>query len=238
MEKHSSGWFSVLRLLQDRGVHNTSLPVTRGTRSFAEVVAEKDFPREGKCGSCKVGELVGVRVEEKGVKERLQHLDRCIVFRFVSSEKINWVGFRSWANRNWGVSKEVTIQGIGDGLWLLACGSKEEVNMILSIKRWSFGEIPLLVDIWIKDAGRSSVLLASDIAWLSIRGITLHLRSADLFRELGEACGEFMDVVDGGNLSAVRIKVRLKGMVPEVILICFRDEVFLVRVEFDSLPVP
>ncbi|CAN0885097.1 hypothetical protein LINGRAHAP2_LOCUS15022 [Linum grandiflorum] len=75
---------------------------------------------------------------------------------------------------------------------MLECVSKVEVNRILALGRWSFDDIVIQLDIWIKEVGRSNVLLDSDVAWIIVCGIPLHLRSIDLFWQMGNICGGFL----------------------------------------------
>ncbi|CAN0880845.1 hypothetical protein LINGRAHAP2_LOCUS13875 [Linum grandiflorum] len=72
---------------------------------------------------------------------------------------------------------------------MMTCNGKDEVKRILALKRWKFGDISLKVDEWIREARRSCVLLDSEVGWILIRGIPIHLRLADLFRSLG-MCAE------------------------------------------------
>ena len=177
-------------------------------------------------------------MSEDGVKERLKHLDRCLVVRFETVKSIDWEAFRSWASKNWGINREVLIQSVGDGLWMLTCNGKEEVERILALKRWRFGDIPLMFDGWIKEAGRSGVLLESDVVWVLIRGIPLHLRSPDLVRSLGDVCGGFLESEEVRDLTSVRIKVQLKGTLPDSIPICYGEEIYPVKLDFVSAPIP
>ncbi|CAN0918804.1 hypothetical protein LINGRAHAP2_LOCUS31092 [Linum grandiflorum] len=120
---------------------------------------------------------------------------------------------------------------------MLECISKEEVQRILAVNRWRFDEITLHMDGWIKEDGLLSVLLESDIAWILVRDIPLHLRSMELFHSLGDVCGELLEFEEGSKLSSVRLKVKLQGVVPEIILVCFKDEVYSVKVECEPVPV-
>ncbi|CAN1263349.1 hypothetical protein LINPERPRIM_LOCUS11594 [Linum perenne] len=73
------------------------------------------------------------------------------------------------------------------------------------------------LDTWIKDAGRSNVLRDSGIGWVRLSGLPLHLRSADLVRCLGDACGGFLAMAEGSDLSSIRVKVRLRGDISSAI---------------------
>ncbi|CAN1780110.1 hypothetical protein LINPERHAP1_LOCUS14992 [Linum perenne] len=164
-------------------------------------------------------------------------LESCVIFRFSHHETVNWISFRRWAQLNWGIPHESFLHKLGDGLWLLSCGSKTKVDRILAIKRWTFDGHPLLLDKWIPMAGRSNVLINDDIVWVTARGIPLHLRSTDLFRQLGEACGKFLGFEYGDSLSSVRLKVKLIGALPEEVPICFENTVYPVSIDREGLPI-
>ncbi|CAN1141984.1 hypothetical protein LINPERHAP2_LOCUS12812 [Linum perenne] len=157
--------------------------------------------------------------------------------RFVHHESVNWEKFRRWALRNWGTGLDAPIHKLGDGLWLLFCGTKDKVNRILALKRWMFDGHPLLLDKWISSAGRSNVLLNEDVIWVTASGIPLHLRSSDLFRQLGEACRRFLDFENGDSLSTVRIKIELTGALPEEVPICYDNVIFPVRIVREGMPI-
>ncbi|CAN1781748.1 hypothetical protein LINPERHAP1_LOCUS15552 [Linum perenne] len=83
---------------------------------------------------------------------------------------------------------------------MLFCGSKARVDRILALRWWMFGWIPLQLDSWIPNAGRLHILLDNDIVWVTIRGIPIHLRSPNLFRQLGAICGSFLSFEDADSL--------------------------------------
>ncbi|CAN1826151.1 hypothetical protein LINPERHAP1_LOCUS31426 [Linum perenne] len=115
------------------------------------------------------------------------------------------------------------------------CDSKDKVDRILALNRCSFGNIVLQIDKWIPEAGRSKVLLDSEVVWITTRGIPLHLRSADLFRQLGEVCGVFLEFEESPSLSSVRLKIKLKGSLPEEIPVRFGDKVLSISIEPDRV---
>ncbi|CAN0919589.1 hypothetical protein LINGRAHAP2_LOCUS31546 [Linum grandiflorum] len=73
-----------------------------------------------------------------------------------------------------------------------------------------------------------------DVLWLIVRGITLHLRSIELFRTIGAFCGKFLCFDEGKNLDVVRIKIKVSGIVPEEVPLCHGTMVFPVRVFLES----
>ncbi|CAN1759419.1 hypothetical protein LINPERHAP1_LOCUS7119 [Linum perenne] len=205
------------------------------TKTYAQVVGSS-WSVQGRCEISQIGVSPGVLVKEDGIADRRAYLDRCLVFRFHTSDSIDWPSFRRWAHRNWGSPLEAEFQRLGDGLWLLFCGSSDKVNRIIALDRWLFGKIVIQLDRWIPEAGRSGVLLSKDVVWATIRGIPLHLRSSDLFRQLGDVCGRFQSFEKGDSLSSVRICFTLKGGIPEEIPIFHGGFIFPVKVELDSSP--
>ncbi|CAN1795052.1 hypothetical protein LINPERHAP1_LOCUS20482, partial [Linum perenne] len=224
------GWSVFLKLVQEViGIPIVS-GLAAGARSFAEVVGKSGLPSGGRCEVVTVGEESKVVVSDEGLSERLSYLEKGVVFRFVGKGAIVWSEFRVWMHRSWGVSATAAILPIGDGLWLLECCSKLEVNRICALKRVRFGNFHIFLDVWIKEAGRSGVLRDSDLAWVSVRGVPLHLRSQDLARNLGEALGGFIEWSVVGDLSTLRIKVKKGNEFPSAILISAGVEEFLVAV--------
>ncbi|CAN1194980.1 hypothetical protein LINPERHAP2_LOCUS42850 [Linum perenne] len=118
---------------------------------------------------------------------------------------------------------------------MLKCGSKQAVKRIIALRRWRFGDVNLQFDEWIPEAGRSNVLFEEDKVWVTIRGISLHLRSKELFQQLGEVCGTFLKFEEGVSLSSVRLWIKLKVTIPLEIPISYNGMIFPVRVEPDSV---
>ncbi|CAN1120409.1 hypothetical protein LINPERHAP2_LOCUS174 [Linum perenne] len=86
------------------------------------------------------------------------------------------------------------------------------------------------MDKWIPAAERSNVLREENVLWVTAKGIPIHLRSTDLFRQLGEACGSYLEHQAGDSLSSVRLKIKLSGALPEEISFISGDEVFPVSI--------
>ncbi|CAN1191947.1 hypothetical protein LINPERHAP1_LOCUS13658 [Linum perenne] len=204
-------------------------------KSFAQVVKGKVFSLEGSCLKSKLGDCFGVKVEEKGVADRLEFLQSCLVFRFCSTLSINWSDFRWWASKNWGIQATCPIFRLGDGMWLLSCGTKEMVDRIIALRRWMFGEVQMKLDSWISEAGHSNVLFEEEKVWITVRGIPLHLRSEELFKQVGDICGTFLEFDSGDSLSSVRLGIQLTGVIPEEIPILHGNHIFPVRVEVESV---
>ncbi|CAN0862012.1 hypothetical protein LINGRAHAP2_LOCUS8364 [Linum grandiflorum] len=170
-------------------------------------------------------------VEKDGVGERKKFLEQCVVFRFASGEVINWVIFRKWANRHWGVAVDSSFLSIGDDLWMLVCSSVPEARRVLALERKSFNSVEIQMDRWIEEAGRLDVMANFEVAWIRVRGIPLHLRSKQLYESIGDFCGGFLGSDEGTSLSHVRIKVRTTTTISDEIPLCFELDVYPIRVE-------
>ncbi|CAN1152601.1 hypothetical protein LINPERHAP2_LOCUS18844 [Linum perenne] len=242
----TTGWLSFLlftqRWIASLGIlpppptlSATSRAFTDPHKTFAQVVSGF-LPDKGRCSASALGSVPSVTVESEGITERRAFLERCIVFRFLSSDRIDWIAFKQWAHRNWDSQLDAVFHKLDDGLWLLHCGSSAQVDRILSSERWCFDQVVLQIDKWIPEAGRSGVLSNEDVVWVTIRGIPLHLRSQELFRQLGETCGHYLGFESGDTLSSIRIRLRLKGAIPAEIPINHGNLSFPVRVTPDSIP--
>ncbi|CAN1134824.1 hypothetical protein LINPERHAP2_LOCUS8504 [Linum perenne] len=88
---------------------------------------------------------------------------------------------------------------------MIYCASKMKVEKIISLNKCNFGAIQILLDRWIYSAGRTNVSIRDDVVWVTVRGIPLHLRSFDLFRQLGSACGTFLDFENCVGLSSISV---------------------------------
>ncbi|CAN1145358.1 hypothetical protein LINPERHAP2_LOCUS14635 [Linum perenne] len=117
---------------------------------------------------------------------------------------------------------------------MLVCSSVSEVERILALKRWRFKDWDIFMDVWTKSAGRSRVLEDLNSAWVVVRGIPLHLRSMELFRQIGDYCGGFISAEDGTSLSSIRLKIKGGSQVPDELPLCHGSEVFPVRIEAEA----
>ncbi|CAN1145463.1 hypothetical protein LINPERHAP2_LOCUS14695 [Linum perenne] len=206
-------------------------------RSFASVVVGTPFPLVGRCSESIVdGEKV-ILVEDEGVQARRDYLSSCLVMRFVGVSPLRWDEFRVWMAKAWGIPQESTFSPIGDDLWMLKVSSVAVALRIMALKRWKFKGWNILMDVWTESAGRSRYVENSNEAWVVVRGIPLHLRSMELFRQIGEFCGGFVGAEDGLSLSTVRLKVQRNNLIPEEVPICFGSEVVLVSIEAE-VPTP
>ncbi|CAN1846672.1 hypothetical protein LINPERHAP1_LOCUS38294 [Linum perenne] len=228
------GWSSFVRKLRELlGIVSTKSLVSVG-RSFASVVAGSPFPVTGRCVKSRLeGEEVLV-VEEEGVQARRDFLSKCLVMRFVGDSPFRWDEFRGWMTKAWGIPMESVFLPIGDDLWMLPVSSKSIASRIMALKRWKFKTWDIFMDLWTEAAGRSKCLEAANEAWVVARGIPLHLRSMELFRQIGEFCGGFIGAEDGVSLSTIRIKIKRGALIPDEIPVCFKEEVFPVRIEVEA----
>ncbi|CAN1188786.1 hypothetical protein LINPERHAP2_LOCUS39535 [Linum perenne] len=117
---------------------------------------------------------------------------------------------------------------------MLPVSSKSIASKIMALKRWKFKNWDIFMDFWTETAGRSKYLESTNEAWVVASGIPLHLRSMDLFRQIGELCGGFIGAEDGVSLSTIRIKIERGAVIPVEIPVCFREEVFPVRIEVEA----
>ncbi|CAN1784342.1 hypothetical protein LINPERHAP1_LOCUS16548 [Linum perenne] len=240
-QSSSDGWKSLLTLCQSwialalappPPVSSTSS--TKPPSSFAEVVKGPSLPTHGRCVEVANSGTLGITVEKDGIRDRQLYLECCIVFRFCSQAPIDWTRFRRWANSSWGSALNAPLQKLDDDLWLLFCDSKAKVDRILALNRRSFGDIPIYMDKWIPEAGCSQLLRKEGIIWITIRGIPIHLRSTDLFRQIGMSCGEYLGYEACSSLSSIRLKIRYVRSMPELIPLHFEGKVFHVEVIHDS----
>ncbi|CAN1127374.1 hypothetical protein LINPERHAP2_LOCUS4007 [Linum perenne] len=242
----AEGWKSLLLLRQNWIATALAPPppnswaakssTSKAHASFASVVRGPSLSFQGRCVASPKKGQVGIKVESDGVHDRRSFLECCVVFRFCSHSSIDWIRFRKWANKNWDSALDAPVHELDDGLWMMFCGSSSKVDRILAINRRSFNSIPILLDRWIPDAGCSSVLSSENVFWVTFSGITIHLRSPDLFRQLGEVCGVFLGFEACSSLSSVRIKIKCGGELPKVIPISFENATFEVKVFPDESP--
>ncbi|CAN1334943.1 Blue copper protein 1b [Linum perenne] len=229
----SRGWSSLVRKLRELLEIKMNKSVISAGRSFASVVAGKSFPLVGRCSKSRLeGEEV-ILVEDEGVQARRDYLSKCLVMRFVGSSPLRWDEFA----KAWGIPPESSFSPIGDDLWMLSVSSLEVVQRILALKRWKFKDWDILMDVWTEAAGRSRWLDKSKEGWVVVRGIPLHLRSMELFREIGDLCGGFIGAEDGLSFSTIRIKIKKGALIPEELPICFGHSVFPVSIEAEA-PIP
>ncbi|CAN1842824.1 hypothetical protein LINPERHAP1_LOCUS36954 [Linum perenne] len=240
-QSSSDGWKSLLTLCQSWIASNLAPPPpvsstssTKPPSSFAEVVKGPTLPTHGRCVEVANSGTLGITVEKDGIRDRQLYLECCIVFRFCSQAPIDWTRFRRWANSSWGSALNAPLQKLDDDLWLLYCDSKAKVDRILALNRRSFGDIPIFLDKWIPEAGCSKLLRKEGIVWITIRGIPIHLRSTDLFRQIGMSCGDYLGFEACSSLSSIRLKIRYVRSLPEVIPLHFEGKVFPVEVNLDS----
>ncbi|CAN1335338.1 hypothetical protein LINPERPRIM_LOCUS36709 [Linum perenne] len=84
-------------------------------------------------------------------------------------------------------------------------------------------------------AGCSILTQGLNVEWVCAQGIPLHLRSLDLFYQLGDLCGGYVEHDERGcNLNAIRLKVRSGQKRPAVAFLRFQKERFRIRFSYES----
>ncbi|CAN1123436.1 hypothetical protein LINPERPRIM_LOCUS3266 [Linum perenne] len=186
------------------------------------MVRGTSLSKEGRCSKVSHSKIV---VEDVGVSDRIQFLQRCVVFRLVSSlpEAVPWPSFRAWIAKNWGVEQSSQILQLGEDAWLLVCGSKSVADRIVALKRVEFGSTRVYLDSWTAIAGCMPVTQGLKTEWVCVRGIPLHLRSIDLFVRLRDVCGGYVEYDEKEcNLNSVRLKVRVGQERPTKVSLSFK----------------
>ncbi|CAN1173295.1 hypothetical protein LINPERHAP2_LOCUS30587 [Linum perenne] len=229
----SGGWRQLLLAIQPG---SSAASLTTPARSFADVLRRPGLSEVGQCKVESVASVPCIRTEEIGVQDRLDFLKGCLVIRFSSPSDVDWTAFRRWAATVWGTSPELPYSRLADDLWLLDVSSEKEVDRIMALGKWRFGNILLHVDGWIKDAGRSTISSEKGVVWFLASGIPLHLRSPALFQALGDSCGSFLGFEKAGDLNSVRIKVKLQKEAPTSVTLKFGEEAFpvVLRLELEG----
>ncbi|CAN1184253.1 hypothetical protein LINPERHAP2_LOCUS36864 [Linum perenne] len=199
-------WIASLDILPPPPL-SLSSPPSGSAKSYAQAVGGS-FSLSGACGATSCGSSTGILVEKVGVADRQSYLDQCIVFRFLSTDSVDWASFHRWTHRSWGIPVDTHIQKLGDGLWLMHCGSSKKIRGAFR-RGGGLGHYQ----------GHSP---APSLQRL-IPSVRRFLWLLPQFREWG-------------SLSSVRIRFRLKGSIPEEIPICYEDRIYPVSVVLDAPP--
>ncbi|CAN1237694.1 hypothetical protein LINGRAPRIM_LOCUS1951 [Linum grandiflorum] len=222
-ESPKRGWWTLLKAL--RGLYADCEDIVKGT----------PFSLNGACSSTPSdGPIV---VTEDGVKARLLFLAKCVVFRVLNSvpEPLDWPTFRSWMSKNWGITESAPVSELGDDCWLLECASEAEASRIISLGRVFFGSSNVYLDRWLPCAGRTDALRKQGLVWITVDGLPLHLISTDLFRQIGDRCGGFVEASSSAcRFGSVRIKIKKGFAIPEEVTIQFLEERFVVAIKEDK----
>ncbi|CAN1126486.1 hypothetical protein LINPERHAP2_LOCUS3457 [Linum perenne] len=118
---------------------------------------------------------------------------------------------------------------------MLECSSAAEVDRIVVLNRVLYGGSEIFLNRWSPVVGRTSVLQNRGQVWITAKGLPLHLRSVEVFKGIGDACGGYVEhEASGGRLSFARIKVSVKQELPrqDSVLLRYRDEDFLVPITY------
>ncbi|CAN1268947.1 hypothetical protein LINPERPRIM_LOCUS13387 [Linum perenne] len=127
----------------------------------------------------------------------------------------------------WGTPSEADIRAMGDDLWLLCCSSEEEVERILSLKRWELPGYRFRADRWLPRAGTSNVCESRGFSWVKVKRIPLHLRSEAVMRDIAKMLGP-QAIFDLWGCSLNEVRVRVSNRTPPLkgIRLRFQEEVY------------
>ncbi|CAN1333789.1 hypothetical protein LINPERPRIM_LOCUS36166 [Linum perenne] len=103
------------------------------------------------------------------------------------------------------------------------------VDKIVNKGRWFFRGLEIAVRRWVPTIGRLNMLKHQGQRWVLIFGIPVHFRSEVVFRDIGDACGGFLEGQETG-FSAVRLKVLDVGSLPSSIFLSADGISFEVKV--------
>ncbi|CAN1218536.1 hypothetical protein LINPERPRIM_LOCUS1349, partial [Linum perenne] len=127
---------------------------------------------------------------------------------------------------------------LGDDSWIVDCGSEEAVDKIVNKGDWFFRGANVEVRRWFPAAGRLNLLGLQGVGWVQVFGVLVHARSEDVFRDIRNVCGGFIQGQDTG-FSAIRLKVRLGSPVPDSITLNILGVDFELKILVEPLfPVP
>ncbi|CAN1154259.1 hypothetical protein LINPERHAP2_LOCUS19904 [Linum perenne] len=163
-------------------------------RSFAEVVGKgaglASLTKENHHISKNLngGETTILEVGGDAVEARVRRLKKWVIVCFNLGVKgfVAWGEFQKWLGRWWGVHEAWEKRRLGDDSWLIECESEEAVDRIVERGSWVFRGAPMEVSKWFPEAGRLSSLRIQGTRWVLIFSIPVHLRSDELFREIGK----------------------------------------------------
>ncbi|CAN1152263.1 hypothetical protein LINPERPRIM_LOCUS28824 [Linum perenne] len=216
-----TGWSSWLRVVDnalsgDRGKDSL---VVGGGRSFADVVGRGSIENHNSVlVESSIPGKTRIVIKEPGLDKRLNYLKSWVVVNFNLGSRgfVVWSEFRKWMFRWWGVKEFWESRLLGDDSWIVDCGSEEAVDKIVNKGDWFFRGANVEVRRWFPAAGRLNLLGLQGVGWVQVFGVPVHARSEDVFREIGDVCGGF---IQGQNtrFSAIRLKVRLGSPVPDSI---------------------
>ncbi|CAN1216420.1 hypothetical protein LINPERPRIM_LOCUS604, partial [Linum perenne] len=246
MDEQKVGWGSFLKsvhsILEEMEVKQ--VPQNRG--SFAEVVCRGTTNMEDSGGVVKHGSAVEKSIpclkigKEDGFERRAVALQRWVVvyFSLGPNDFIAWEGFRKWMDRWWGIGVGEEMKLLGDDSWLVEYESEEAASRIVERGLWFFRGVAVETRFWFPDAGRLNRLETRGLKWILVFEIPVHLRSEEVLRMIGELSGGFVDS-QNTDFSAVRLKVRRKGILPSSLILEANKEKFEIKIlEEPSFMVP
>ncbi|KAI8015044.1 hypothetical protein LOK49_LG05G00041 [Camellia lanceoleosa] len=141
-----------------------------------------------------VGDVV-VQVGSEGGWFR--KLDRAVVGRvgLLGEKGLDALVVTNWVLRWWKSSGEVEVFRIGGQFYLFVFSSRREAESVLR-RRWTIAGRDMVLSWWSPDSlcadGGAPVSVSNN--WVQILGLPIHLRSLELFREIGNRCGGFVAI--------------------------------------------
>ncbi|KAI7980135.1 hypothetical protein LOK49_Contig193G00004 [Camellia lanceoleosa] len=141
-----------------------------------------------------VGDVV-VQVGSEGGWFR--KLDKAVVGRvgLLGEKGLDASVVANWVLRWWKSSGEVEVFGIGGQFYLFVFRSRREAESVLR-RWWTIARDDLVLSWWSPDSlcadGGAPVSVSNN--WVPILGLPIHLRSPELFREIGNRCGGFVAI--------------------------------------------
>ncbi|CAI0554758.1 unnamed protein product [Linum tenue] len=208
-------------------------------KSYAEAVKQSFSLEEGKSAIKKHNSLPFLQVEENGVPDRLHFLDRCLSISFFDKKNQGLPSalseeFMHWARRRWNLPEETSFSNRVGDLWFLVCTSLPEAIRVKEDGYAKFRQWNVILRYWKEEDGRCFAPQGG-LQWVLVFGIPPFLRSADVFKNIGQLCGGFIDADHSAwSDPYVRIKIRPRGVLPEILPIRFGCTVFVAKI----IPVP
>ena len=220
------GWFLLAKKLRALGV---SFPVVRNSfqcdssvgkvessvnalenesSSYVEVV-------KGKTGES--GDSLRVHLGEREMMCREEQLGRCLVGCFGGSPKSipPLPSLKRWAYESWLLKGELRISKLGGALVLFEFQNKWEADMVLLRGSRRFKDRDFLLQRWGPEVGCTWKESFAKEVWVRVVGLPLHLWSREVFKSIGECCGEFVAVDEEttffSQLQWARILVNVSG---------------------------
>ncbi|KAH7860486.1 hypothetical protein Vadar_013942 [Vaccinium darrowii] len=203
-------------------------------RSFKDVANISGWPVNTvvveEIGRKRSGCDVEVRVES--TESNINFLGRCLVGRLEDESLAQpaTLDLQRWSSRAWKVSAGVKVTELGGRSFLFTMPSFEIAQRVLK-EKWSFDGRRFDLEWW-SPVG-SCVKKRDDISevWVRILGLPLHMWDFEVFRAIGNFCGDFLrvddDTMQKKHLRWARIAVRaVPAKIPLTVKIAMGGWVF------------